>query len=79
MSDSISTALVPSFSTISEEVSKWFFRVMADRVVERVDSELNGLGLGIDGGRRSGSYSNGTPGLGSSNNRWAGVRWEMGK
>ncbi|GAA5948378.1 hypothetical protein JCM3765_001397 [Sporobolomyces pararoseus] len=81
MSDSVSTALVPSFSTISQELSRWFFKVMADRVVERVDSELNGLGLGIDGGRRSGnsSSSTSTPGLANSTNRWSGVRWEMGK
>ncbi|GAA5883119.1 hypothetical protein JCM16303_006100 [Sporobolomyces ruberrimus] len=73
MSDSFSTALVPSFSSMSQEVSKWFFTLMADRVVERLDGELSGLGV-YAGGRR-----NYTPGLSTASNRWGGIRWEMGK
>ncbi|GAA5944313.1 uncharacterized protein JCM15063_006554 [Sporobolomyces koalae] len=77
MGDSVSMAILPSFSSIQQELSRWFFTMMADRVVERFDDELNGLG--VNTGRRS-SASAFTPGLARSNlsSRFGGVRWEMG-
>ncbi|GAA5852440.1 hypothetical protein JCM3766R1_000943, partial [Sporobolomyces carnicolor] len=81
--DSVSSALVPSFRAVSNELSKWFFSAMADRVVESVDHELSSLGLGGGGrGRRGGQQSYVPPGLHTSttsSNRWFGTRWEMGK
>jgi hypothetical protein len=73
MSDTLSSALIPSFSSIGQELSRWFFIGMADRVVETFEGELNGLGLA--GGRRT------TTGLNHprTQNRWNGIRWEMGR
>lgn len=73
MVESVSLALVPSFQSIQQALGKWFFTMMADRVVERFDSEVGSLGL--YGGRRNG----GGLGLnGGNSSRWGGIRWEMG-
>ncbi|GAA6064734.1 hypothetical protein JCM10212_000405 [Sporobolomyces blumeae] len=73
MSDSFSAALLPSFSSIQESLSRWFLTMLADRIVERVDTEVQGLG----GGGGAGGKGSVAPGLNAANGtRWSSVRWE---
>lgn len=75
MGESVSIALVPSFQAVQQALGKWFFTMMADRVVERFDSEVESLGV-YGGGRRNGAGL----GLNGGNraSKWGGIRWEMG-